>query len=353
MFTEVHLPNYERRLKSLQDFFGLAMSDSNLLDVIQCSAKFHKDHPLRRFTKPSILTRYWPSILLCLLYGPSSVMSLWNSRYFIQDFIKTNVVDFAKGLILNWLWAPLKQVWSTVKHDEGSAISVTSQETLNSDMDSLTRMIVSFVVDNSDSTSNSPIDPILLSTKVEHGDLTEFMEIYETQLHHPIKNIVTGGLVRSLLIQLQKTKVDGSMALNGIDKMLKSQQLVFGVVALSPALVILYSSIVALKRFVKLGNVWSNEKRYREQISISLNNVERVLNYSKQGADADEEHLNQGLLVIEVSNLYKLGSFLIPRSRKKEWFRDVEELVDTNFDSGAHINVVNRIYHVYGRFLIH
>ncbi|AJW16214.1 Nca2p [Saccharomyces cerevisiae YJM1304] len=353
MFTEVHLPNYERRLKSLQDFFGLAMSDSNLLDVIQCSAKFHKDHPLRRFTKPSILTRYWPSILLCLLYGPSSVMSLWNSRYFIQDFIKTNVVDFAKGLILNWLWAPLKQVWSTVKHDEGSAISVTSQETLNSDMDSLTRMIVSFVVDNSDSTSNSPIDPILLSTKVEHGDLTEFMEIYETQLHHPIKNIATGGLVRSLLIQLQKTKVDGSMALNGIDKMLKSQQLVFGVVALSPALVILYSSIVALKRFVKLGNVWSNEKRYREQISISLNNVERVLNYSKQGADADEEHLNQGLLVIEVSNLYKLGSFLIPRSRKKEWFRDVEELVDTNLDSGAHINVVNRIYHVYGRFLIH
>ena len=81
--------------------------------------------------------------------------------------------------------------------------------------------------------------------------------------------------------------------------------------------------------------------------------MERVLNYSKQGADADEEHLNQGLLVIEVSNLYKLGSFLIPRSRKKEWFRDVEELVDTNLDSGAHINVVNRIYHVYGRFLIH
>ncbi|EJS41289.1 nca2p [Saccharomyces arboricola H-6] len=348
-----HQLNYERRLLSLQSFFGLSASDASLADVVRCSANFHRDHPLRTFTKPSVLTRYWPSILLCLWYGPSSIMTLWNSRYVIQDFIRNNIVDFAKGLVLNWLWSPLKQVWSTVRHDEGSAISVTSQETLNSDMDSLTRMIVSFVVDNSESASNHPIDPILLSTKVEQGDLTEFMEIYETQLHHPIKNIATGGLVRSLLIQLQKTKVDGSMALNGIDKMLKSQQLVFGVVALSPALVILYSFAVALKRFIKLGNVWSNIKRYKEQISMSLNNVERILNYSNQGADSNEEHLNQGLLVIEVSNLYKLGSFLVPHSRRKEWFRDVEELVDINLDSKAHINVVNRIYHVYGRFLIH
>ena len=87
------------------------------------------------------------------------------------------------------------------------------------------------------------------------------------------------------------------------------------------------------------------DRRYREQVSISLNNVERILNYYNQGSDADEEHLNQGLLVIEVSNLYKLGSSLIPTSRKKEWLRDVEELVDANLDSGAHINVVNRIYH--------
>ncbi|CAI1783962.1 hypothetical protein SEUBUCD646_0P04160 [Saccharomyces eubayanus] len=350
---KLQLPNYERRLQSLQSFFGLSASDTNLTDIVQRSAKFHRDHPLKKFTKPSVLTRYWPSMLLCLLYGPSSIMTIWNSRYVIQDFIRNNVVDFAKGLVLNWLWTPLKQVWSTVRHDEGSAISVTSQETLNSDMDSLTRMIVSFVVDNSNSAPDQTIDPILLSSKVEHGDLTEFMEIYESQLHHPIKNIATGGLVRSLLIQLQKTKVDGSMALNGIDKMLKSQQLVFGVVALSPALVILYSVTVALKRFIKLGNIWSNVKRYKEQISISLNNVERILNYSDQGADSNEEHLNQGLLVIEVSNLYKLGSYLIPHSRRKEWFRDVEELVDTDLDSKAHLNVVDRIYHVYGRFLIH
>ena len=175
VLSELHLPNYERHLQSLQNFFGLEISDSNLTDVIQCSAKFHKDRPLRKFAKPSVLTRYWPSIFLCLLYGPSSIISLWDSRYVIQDFIKNNVVDFAKGLILNWLWAPLKQVWSTVKHDEGSAISVTSQETLNSDMDSLTRMIVSFVVDNSDSASNHLIDPII-SVSYTH------LDVYKRQL---------------------------------------------------------------------------------------------------------------------------------------------------------------------------
>ena len=39
---------------------------------------------------------------------------------------------------------------------------------------------------------------------------------------------IRGNLVRALLIQVQKTKVDVELAVNGIDALLKSQELVFG-----------------------------------------------------------------------------------------------------------------------------
>jgi nuclear control of ATPase protein 2 len=39
---------------------------------------------------------------------------------------------------------------------------------------------------------------------------------------------IRGDLIRALLIQVQKTKVDVELAMSGIDTLLKSQELVFG-----------------------------------------------------------------------------------------------------------------------------
>jgi nuclear-control-of-ATPase protein 2 len=51
---------------------------------------------------------------------------------------------------------------------------------------------------------------------------------------------VTGSLVRSLLIQIQKGKVDLETAMAGIDRLLKSQQLLFGAVGVAPAMGVVY-----------------------------------------------------------------------------------------------------------------
>lgn len=331
------------KLKALKKFLNLS-SESTLCDVIEQTRKFHSRVKAMQVRKPGPLTRYWPTALLTLTYGPSSVIYIWEARYRILQFLQENVVDFAKGLLYNWVYIPLKHVWATVRHDDDSSIAVMSKGTLDSEMNSLTRMIVSFVNEN----SGSPINDNMLIEQVEHGDLTRFMEIYETQLRHPIKNIVSGELVRSLLIQVQKTKVDGSLALNGIDKMLQSQQLVFGVVAISPALLILYTTSVCLFRLIKLGTIWSNIQHYKDKLSSSLNNLERILNYS--ASNENEKYLNQGLLTIEVCNVAKLGTTLIPQQRLNEWVRDVGELIDFELDDKTKFRVINRIYHVYGRY---
>lgn len=56
----------------------------------------------------------------------------------------------------------------------------------------------------------------------------------------PLKSTLTGSLVRSLLIQIQKAKVDLEVAMSGIDRLLKSQQLLFGAVGVAPAMALVY-----------------------------------------------------------------------------------------------------------------
>ena len=69
-----------------------------------------------------------------------------------------------------------------------------------------------------------------ISEQIHQGDLTPVLQVYEEDIKSPIRSAVKGTLVRSLLVQIQKAKVDLDQALSGIDKLLKSQEL------LSPSL---------------------------------------------------------------------------------------------------------------------
>lgn len=46
-----------------------------------------------------------------------------------------------------------------------------------------------------------------LTTKIRQGDLTSVLELYEQDIKSPVKSAVTGTLLRSLFIQIQKAKV--------------------------------------------------------------------------------------------------------------------------------------------------
>ena len=46
-----------------------------------------------------------------------------------------------------------------------------------------------------------------LAQKIREGDLTPVLRLYEEDIKQPIRSAVTGTLIRSLLIQVQKMKV--------------------------------------------------------------------------------------------------------------------------------------------------
>ncbi|CAB4251854.1 similar to Saccharomyces cerevisiae YPR155C NCA2 Protein involved in regulation of mitochondrial expression of subunits 6 (Atp6p) and 8 (Atp8p) of the Fo-F1 ATP synthase [Maudiozyma barnettii] len=346
---ETFLKEFNIKDKSFRD---VEVSPFEVIDSTQYFVKESNYIQMISSTKPSFISRYWPIGMFIILNGPSSVKFAWESRFKMIDFFQKNVVQFVKGLFYNWIWVPIKDIWATVRHDEGSEIAMMSNGTLDSETNSLCRMVIQIMKDNNPSYVENIGENILVN-QIMHGNLDEFMKIYENELNSPIKNIFTGKLIRSLLVQVQKTKVDGSLALNGIDKMLKSQQLVFGIMALSPAMFVIYLAINNLVKLVKLGNVFSNMKHYKDSVSHSLNNIERLLNYQDfEIEDENLKYVNHALLIMEISNLSSNGSVIVPKARKYDWNRDIGELINIKFSNDAKLNVVNRIYHTYSRYFL-
>lgn len=292
--------------------------------------------------KPGFFTRYWPNIFIFLIYGPITIKSIISNKYLILKFIKENLIDTCFNFYKNWILKPLNDIFNTIKHDSNSEISIMSQNSLNSELDSLKRMVIDYTIETQ--SHLSPEETLAMKVKLDelitNGDLTPFMEGYEKDIKNPLRSIINGKLTRGLLIQLQKTKVDGSIAINGIDKLLKSQQLVFGVIAASPSVVIVFYLINFFNSYIN-NEYYIKDKIKLKKVTISknLNNIERLIN------DDKDEDIKSGFLLLEIFSLRKNGIGLIPISRRDEWIRDINDLLKDN-----KLTTLTRIYNVYSKY---
>ena len=187
--------------------------------------------------KPSLVIRYWLPATALVLSSSTILRILVNRRADIVTWIResgTTVVDFWS----NWVVDPIKKVIGTIRHDEGSEVAIISKRSLEGDRESLERMVVDFAVQNPESGHLNEAEIAEIRHKVRDGDLTPVLKAYEKDLQRPLVGALTGNLIRALLIQIQKTKVDVEIAIGGIDSLLKSQELVFGFVGLTPGLLV-------------------------------------------------------------------------------------------------------------------
>lgn len=181
--------------------------------------------------RSSIMTRYWLPATGILLSSKAILQFISANRIEILTGIREagqTVVDFWA----NWVVEPIRKLLGIIRHDEISDIALMSKASLEADQASLERMVIDFAVDHRSSGGKQPSSAEIesLSYKVREGDLTEVLKAYERDLRSPFVGTLRGDLVRALLIQIQKTKVDVEVAISGINALLTSQELVFGFV---------------------------------------------------------------------------------------------------------------------------
>lgn len=192
--------------------------------------------------KPSRLIRYWIPAVGVLLSGSTLLRIFVNRRAEIAQWFRElgqTTIDFWT----NWVLEPVKKLIGTIRHDEHSEIAIQSRDSLRADRESLERMVIDFALQHPEGSNTNFTEGQIaeIKAKVKEGDLTPVLKAYEREMQSPIKNAIMGDLIRTLLIQIQKTKVDVEVAIGGIDSILKSQELLFGFVGIAPGVLISYA----------------------------------------------------------------------------------------------------------------
>ncbi|KAE9407961.1 NCA2-domain-containing protein [Gymnopus androsaceus JB14] len=303
---------------------------SNIADIALfsshtlASSKNAHNASLRTLARPSRLVRLWPR----LFFGPPfvlySIHSIYASRGTLLDLFRESK-DVVKGFVLDWCIKPLVGVLETVKASKGDGTGAglfISKEGVQADFDSLERMSLSLATDQLNYT---PAQLDALSARIRLGDLTPVLKLYEEDIKSPLKSAIGGTLLRTLFIQVQKAKVDLDQALAGIDQLMKSQELTFAFVGLSPALAIVYVLGGLVRRLVRPSNTRRyGGKKERERMFWVMRRVERLLVLDPSSRDPNAKYDNKedgqpsalttGLLTLSINQLRTYAERYLPSS---------------------------------------
>lgn len=301
-----------------------------LIDKVLPDHQTHMAMLVRDSGRPHPVVRYWLPGLIGLVSSTTVLRVLVNRKAdivnWIQDFGVT-VRDFW----FNWVVEPTEKVIQTIRHDKSSEIAIMSRDSLKADRESLERMVVDFSIDKPhfagvDGSALSEAQITEIRTKVAEGDVTPVLKAFEKDLRSPFTGAVRGDLIRSLLIQVQKTKVDLEVAMTGIDSLLKSQELVFGFVGLTPGV------LVSIGTFRYLRGVFGGRSGQRKtnkaiQATRALRNIDRVLSDARPSEDNTLlSYKHHGFLLCEAHVLRNLATKLMPRDIAEEFLEDLSDL---------------------------
>ncbi|TFK74832.1 NCA2-domain-containing protein [Pluteus cervinus] len=304
--------------------------------------------------RPSRLTLLWPKLVFLPPLAIYAIRSLYTSRVTLAQ-VANDVLETLEAFFKGWLLEPLKDVVHTIRAGGEEGV-IVRQETILADRDSLERMALDIAKDKLHY-DNAQLDT--LSKQIRLGDFTPVQVIYEDDIRSPLKSAVSGTLLRSVFIRVQKAKVDINQVLLGIDRLLKSQELTFAFVGVAPAIAVVYVAGDVLSRVWRGGRGRGRYggQRKRAGAWFAMRRIERLLVASPASIDeASQETLSpltSGLILLSVASLRTFAeNFLPAQSRLREGFlEDVEDLENPEMGKMSKLRVVERMWRCWGKVL--
>ncbi|KAG0156532.1 hypothetical protein PDIDSM_3711 [Penicillium digitatum] len=300
---------------------------------------------IRRHGRSSCIVRYWLPVSTALLLGSASMSFLANR----QEEIIQSIIDIGSTTIDfwgNWVVHPIRKLIGTIRHDEKSEIAIMSKNSLLADRASLERMVVDFVLDRPDLHQGIVADTTAIVNSVKEGDLTPVLKAYERDLRSPFVGTFRGDLIRALLIQIQKTKVDVEIAISGIDALLKSQELVFGFVGLTPGILVSFATMRWLGGL--LGSRRGLRKGQQQQkLRRGLRNMARILTSSAAFSNRTIAYKDSGQLICEAEALLQHMKIISGSMQYEEFREDIQDLLNVQNGVDKQLRVIERMRWAY------
>jgi nuclear-control-of-ATPase protein 2 len=133
---------------------------------------------------PSVFTRLWlpytvGAVATWTIVKTYSLNAEWLARATRETW------STAYAFVSEWIVEPLHNMYNTVRHKE-RRLAIMGSQSLNSDFESLERMVVAFAKDHGVQNLES------IRSSVQNGDMTVVMETYEDEMKKPFIGTVKG-----------------------------------------------------------------------------------------------------------------------------------------------------------------
>ncbi|KAL2316905.1 hypothetical protein Fmac_030781 [Flemingia macrophylla] len=295
--------------------------------------------------KPRKITQYWIRYA-CGAVG-LSVCSIWLLRHsslmgssdldnWIQE-ARNSTVSFFENHVEQPILSIRDELFDTFrKRQQG----IMDHEEVKLTSDSLHRMLLAF----SEQTKGQKF-PVNASDQ-------EMLEIvmyrYEKELMHPIQNILNGELVRAILIQVQKLKLDTETAMLELDQILRANEINFAVLTALPAFFLSLLLIMLVRAWFKQDTKAEGRGRIariqRRLLVVEVKKrIMRYQNYIDQGLERDAEYMF-GLVLYSLDRLYHSVKWHAEASGEWECLRqDIVDLANPGLQTANKLSLISHM----------
>lgn len=222
------------------------------------------EEEVRARRKPHHLFEWWHYYTgAALLVGCGAVYAFRNQSE-VRDAVNT-AIQSSRFFCNEHLWEPLANIYETTfKTFHDRSLFSTNERTLVQSKEDLSAMLSDFAHNHVSELSaheqrqkQEYVESI--DRRAREGDMDLVMKPYNREIQHPIRSLLIGDLMRGLLIQVQKVKVDTEAAMLAMDQILKANKINFNLLATIPFLMMGYATFDFSNKWILRGT-WSSKK---------------------------------------------------------------------------------------------
>ncbi|CAF3085971.1 unnamed protein product [Rotaria socialis] len=367
-------------------------SHSDLVDVIEVYSQMLNSFDefksrwanlMHLYNRPTHIKRYLPYYVCATSIGLYTVYKVYTNREQIINYIYTSY-DSLTFFVNEHLIAPLKTIYKSTFESRASQTAFeNSQLNYINSKKILEEMLEEYGREHAGTLSqvnNASLQEFLstLNERARNEDMNIVMKNYQLEMNQPIRSALLGDLIKGILIQVQKVKVDGEGLVIQIDQLMKQNEINFSLLATIPAILLITFLIISTKNVI--SNFLIKQRKFdistlRLRIIRKMREIEHVLIFNIETPAltmnnneiivTEKEH-NENHNHLEVMTNLTYGRFLSlvyelkyftnqiksQRMLSNEFNEDINLLTHTQLSVQQKILIIQQICHSYS-FLVH
>lgn len=218
---------------------------------------------------------------------------------------------------------------------------------------SLQRMLSDFVKD-----TNPKVSPAELQRVMNDMDMSVVSLQYEKQLSSAVRNLMSGDIVRMLLIQVQFIKKELMVAMGAIDELMHANQLNLQIMATVPTFIVFGGLYTLTKNLFSYIYKRTSERLFYDPSEIAgflrnnLRDIERLLNKQNRSSSGLQDDVlgvrDLGFLILllhQLRDIFENYKTFFQEEEQERFEEDLNDLIEEGLLVSQQLAVIQRMYH--------